>query len=62
MTRGLRLRHREAHVGEEPAGTPVPDVLLGLVVGRRPGSADHVEPELLPQLLQLCSCHGLIVT
>ena len=57
MTRALRLRHRELHVGEEPARTAFADVPLCLLVrdGRR--GPDGVEPERLAEPFQIGRRH-----
>ena len=57
MTRDLGLRHREAHVGEEPAVLSLTDVTLGFVVGGNRRRSDDVELELLGEPLQLGSGH-----
>lgn len=57
MARALRLRHREPHVGEEPARPAVADVALGALVGGGRRGADGVEPELAAQLLQVGGPH-----
>ncbi len=46
MARHLRLRHREAHVGEEAPRAPIPDVALGPRVRLRAGRSDRVQAEL----------------
>ena len=53
----LRLRHGEAHVGEQPTRLPVADVTLRLLVGGRRRRADDVEAELLGEPLQLVGGH-----
>ena len=58
MTRLLRPRHREAHVGEEAALPPLADEPLGLRVrdGRR--DADRVETELAGEYLEVARAHA----
>jgi zinc-binding alcohol dehydrogenase/oxidoreductase len=54
MARLLRVRHREAHVGEEPACAALADVPLGVQVRLRRRGADGVDPDLggeLPEVL-----------
>jgi NADPH:quinone reductase-like Zn-dependent oxidoreductase len=58
MARRLRLRHREAHVGEEAAGASLADVSLRRVVRLRAGRADHVDPELLGDASKLLRRHA----
>ena len=57
MTGALGLRHRELHVGEEPARPPVADVALRALVGDGRRRADGVEAELLGELLQFRAAH-----
>ena len=45
----LRPRHREAHVGEEPARAALADVALGLGVRLGARGADRVEPSSAPR-------------
>jgi NADPH2:quinone reductase len=61
MTRRLRLRHGEAHVREEAAGSALGNMALSIDVrlGRR--GSDGVEPESLRQLRQLFGRHATIV-
>jgi NADPH:quinone reductase-like Zn-dependent oxidoreductase len=49
VARLLRPRHREPHVGEEPARAALADVPFGLVVGRDGSRPDRVEAELFCQ-------------
>jgi NADPH2:quinone reductase len=61
MTRDLRLRHREAHVREEPASATFDDLALGpRVWGSRRG-ADDVEADAFGQPAQLGRPHARIV-
>ena len=53
----LRLRHCEAHVGEQPAGAALSDRPLRLGVRPRGRGADDVDSELLPQLGELRARH-----
>ena len=53
MTRLLGPGHGEAHVREEPALAPLPNVPLRLVVGGRGSRPDDVEAEVLRQAAQL---------
>ena len=53
MARDVGLRHREAHVGEEPSLTALADVTLGLDVGLRRSRPDGIDSECLRQCLQL---------
>jgi NADPH:quinone reductase-like Zn-dependent oxidoreductase len=53
MTRLLGTGHRETHVREEPALSPLPNVPLRLVVGGRGSRPDDVEAEILRQAAQL---------
>src|SRR5207248_3842559 len=53
----LRLRHREAHVGEQAAGAPFADVAFGLLVRFSGCRADHVEADLECELLELYGVH-----
>jgi len=53
--------HREAHVGKEPAGAALPDLLLGLNVRCGRSGADDVDPELLCELRELGDSHTRIV-
>jgi NADPH:quinone reductase-like Zn-dependent oxidoreductase len=57
MTRALRLRHRELHVGEQASRAAIADVLLRLFVcdGRR--RPDGVEPERLAESFQIGHRH-----
>src|SRR5581483_10916716 len=57
MARLLGPRHREAHVGEEPAGAPFADVPLGFGVRLRGRGADGVDPELGRDLAQALGGH-----
>ena len=57
MARDLRLRHGEAHVGEQAAGAAVADRLLGLGVRLGGRSSDDVNPELFPQQVELVARH-----
>jgi NADPH:quinone reductase-like Zn-dependent oxidoreductase len=57
MARALGLRHREAHVGEEPARAALADVTLRVVVRRGGRGPDHVETELLAEPLQVDPLH-----
>ena len=58
MARLLGPRHREAHVGEEPARTALADVPLGVGVGLGRRDADRVETELLCESLEFRSGHA----
>jgi hypothetical protein len=51
MTRLLRTRHRELHVGEQAARATLADVELRLGVRHRRRGADDVQPELRAELL-----------
>jgi len=57
MARDLGLRHREAHVGEQPAGLSLANVSLRLPVGGSRGRTDDVELQLLGEQLQLGGGH-----
>ncbi len=57
MARLLRPRHRETHVGEEPARAALADVALGADVGLGRRDADRVEPELLCERFEFRSSH-----
>jgi NADPH:quinone reductase-like Zn-dependent oxidoreductase len=57
MARLLRVRHREAHVGEEPACAPLADVPLGVDVRLRRCGADGVDPDLRSQLPEVLDDH-----
>ena len=57
MTRLLRPRHGEPHVGEEAAGAPLADVPLRLLVGCRRCGPDCVEPELFRQFPEFRRTH-----
>ena len=57
MTRDVRLRHREAHVGEETAGLSLADVPLRRFVRRCTRRSDDVELQLLGEPLKLGSGH-----
>ena len=61
MAGDLRLRHREAHVGEEPACAALADVPLGLDVRLGGSGADRVEPELGGKLSELRGGHARIL-
>ncbi len=61
MARDLGVRHREAHVGEQPARVTLGDVPLGLLVGLGGRRADHVDPELGGELRELSSGHERIL-
>src|SRR5436305_12935541 len=61
MARRLGLRHREAHVGEESARTPLTDVALGVLIRGGWGGADDVEAELVREGRELCGGHARIV-
>ena len=61
MTRDLRLGHRELHVGEEAAGSALPDVGLGLDVRRCGGGPDDVEAEIVGTACELGGRHARIV-
>jgi NADPH:quinone reductase-like Zn-dependent oxidoreductase len=58
MARALRLRHREPHVGKEPACAPLADVALGLDVGHGRSRAEHVESELRAEFLEVDVVHA----
>ena len=58
----LGLRHREAHVREQPAGAPFPDMQLGLRVRHGGRGSDRVDPELLGESVELDRRHDRIVT
>ena len=58
MARLLGPRHREAHVGEEPALAALADVPLGVGVGLGRRDADRVETELLCESLEFRSGHA----
>jgi hypothetical protein len=58
MARHLRLRHREAHVGEEPAGATIADVLLGPRVGLGRRGPDDVEAEVSCNTFEIPSRHA----
>ena len=57
MAGDLRLRHREAHVGEEAAFAALVDRALGLGVRLGGRCPDDVDPELLPQQGELGARH-----
>jgi NADPH:quinone reductase-like Zn-dependent oxidoreductase len=57
MARDLGLRHREAHLAEQAARTPLADVALRLLVRAYRGRPDGVEPQLLGQPGQLFCPH-----
>src|SRR4051794_708358 len=57
MARNLGLRRREAHVGEEPARLPLPDVPLGALVRGRGSGPDDVEANFLCNSAQLNRLH-----
>jgi zinc-binding alcohol dehydrogenase/oxidoreductase len=57
VARNLRLRHREAHVGEETASPPLANVALGVLVRLGRARADDVDAELCGELLQLHAVH-----
>jgi len=57
MARLLRVRHREAHVGKEPACAALTDVLLGIQVRLRRRGADGVDPYLGGQLPEVLDDH-----
>ena len=57
VARLLRPRHREAHVGEEPASAALADVPLGLRVRLGGRGADGVDPELRCQLPEALGGH-----
>src|SRR4051812_28101883 len=57
MTRALRLRHRELHVGEEPARAAIADVPLRLLVRDGRCRPDRVEPERLAEPFQIGRRH-----
>ena len=67
MAGDLRLRHREAHVGEEPAGLPLADVALCLGVGLGGRGTHRVESDFPPEPRKLRGAdlldaqHGRIV-
>ena len=59
MTRDLGPGRREAEPAEEAARLALADVALGALVGLGRGHTDRVEPELVPDPLQLRSGHRL---
>src|SRR2546426_12197674 len=63
MARDLGTGHREAHVGEQPAGAAIEDVTLGLGVRLGGRCADDVDPELPCEPLEFGRCHiGILPT
>jgi zinc-binding alcohol dehydrogenase/oxidoreductase len=58
MAGDLRLRHREAHVGEEPPLAPLANVTLGFHIRLGGGGPDHVDPELFGEPAQLGLGHA----
>ena len=62
VARHLGLRHREAHVREQPATAPLADVQLGLRVRRGGRRADRIDPELVGESVELDRRHEDIVT
>ena len=58
MARLFGPRHRETHVGEEPARAALADVALGAGVGLGRRDAERVEPELLCERLEFRSGHA----
>ena len=61
MARDLRAGHREPHVREEPALSPLADVALRRLVGLRPRGADDVEAHLRAESAQLRRRHARIL-
>jgi len=57
MARLLRVRHREAHVGEEPACTALTNVPLGIQVRLCRRGTDGVDPDLRSQLPEVLDDH-----
>jgi NADPH:quinone reductase-like Zn-dependent oxidoreductase len=57
MARLLRARHRELHVGEEPARPALADVPLRLDVRPSGSRADDVEPELRGEPIEINAPH-----
>ncbi len=61
MARAFGLRHREAHVGEQAAVAPFPNVSFGLRVRLGACDADRVEPELLAVPANIADVHARIM-
>ena len=57
MTGDFGVRHREAHVGEEPKVPSLPDVPLGLQIGGSRRRSYDVELQFFGKPLKLGSGH-----